>query len=80
MLRTETLSWHDPDAGDMPEPDGDVLLNVEGCGTWPGYWCSVRSNWVHADGMPVNGRVVEWSEMPQGSGVSHGIHHRHLHA
>lgn len=67
-MSMETISWHRPDEGDFPDADIDVLLHTDcqDCPVWPGYYDGEQ--WLGADGMPLRWRVIEWCEMPGGSG------------
>lgn len=64
---TEAIAWTRPAAAGMPDADITVLLHVEGADepVWPGWWDGER--WIWADGQPVEGRVIEFADLPGGS-------------
>jgi hypothetical protein len=70
-VTTETINWTAP-GEQMPDADTTVLIRVEGASepVWPGYFDG--GVWRYADGMPVRGRVIEWTDMPVGTGTPDG--------
>jgi len=64
-MTTETIVWRNA-ATAPPSDDTTVLISIHGGSepVWLGYLDD--GDWRQVDGMPIDGAVVSWADVPEG--------------